>query len=62
MDFYCAAAKLAIELDGSQHYEEKQMLKDNIRTERIESRNGVHTIEASAELGFGSRAYELIEV
>lgn len=30
--------------------------------ERIESRNGVHTIEASAELGFGSREYELIEV
>ena len=30
--------------------------------ERIESRNGVHTIEASAELGFGSREYELIEI
>lgn len=30
--------------------------------ERIESRNGVHTIEASAALGFGSREYELIEI
>lgn len=30
--------------------------------ERIESRNGVHTIEASAALGFGSRDYELIEL
>ena len=30
--------------------------------ERIESRNGVHTIEAAAELGFGTREYELIEV
>lgn len=30
--------------------------------ERIESRNGVHTIEASAELGIGSREYELITV
>lgn len=30
--------------------------------ERVESRNGVHTIEAAAELGFGSREYELIEV
>lgn len=29
--------------------------------ERIESRNGVHTIEAAAELGYGSREYELIE-
>lgn len=30
--------------------------------ERIESRNGVHTIEAAAGLGFGSREYELISV
>ena len=30
--------------------------------ERIESRNGVHTIEAAAELGFGSREYELIDI
>lgn len=30
--------------------------------ERIESRNGVHTIEAAAALGFGSREYELITI
>lgn len=30
--------------------------------ERIESRNGVHTIEAAAALGVGLREYELIEV
>ena len=30
--------------------------------ERIESRNGIHTVEAAAELGFGSREYELITV
>ena len=30
--------------------------------ERIESRNGVHTIEVAAEHGIGSREYELIEV
>ncbi len=30
--------------------------------ERIESRNGVHAIEAAAELGYGSREYELVEV
>ena len=29
--------------------------------ERIESRNGVHTIEAAAALGFGSREYQLID-
>jgi len=30
--------------------------------ERIESKNGVHTIEAAADLGVGSREYELITV
>lgn len=30
--------------------------------ERVESRNGVHTIESAAALGFGSREYELVEV
>ena len=30
--------------------------------ERIESRNGIHTIEAAAALGYGSREYTLVEV
>ena len=30
--------------------------------ERIESRNGIHTIETAAKLGYGKREYELIEV
>lgn len=30
--------------------------------ERVESRNGIHTIEAAAELGFGSREYELVDM
>jgi len=30
--------------------------------ERIESRNGVHTVEAAAAQGIGSRAYTLVEV
>ena len=30
--------------------------------ERIESRNGIHTIEAAAALGYGSREYELVEI
>ena len=37
-DFYCHAARRVIELDGSQHYEKAVMLKDAVRTERIESR------------------------
>ena len=30
--------------------------------ERIESRTGIHTIEAAAALGYGSREYELVRV
>ncbi|MBQ6838675.1 MAG: DUF362 domain-containing protein [Clostridia bacterium] len=30
--------------------------------ERIESRNGIHTVETAAKLGYGSREYELIEI
>ncbi len=31
VDFYCPAAKLVIELDGSQHSEEEQQIKDQSR-------------------------------
>ena len=39
VDFYCSKAKLVIELDGSQHYEKEMLLKDKIRTEKIEKYN-----------------------
>ena len=39
VDFYCHQARLIIELDGSQHYEKVGLLKDKIRTEKIENRN-----------------------
>ena len=39
VDFYCHSARLIIELDGSQHYEDKGLLKDKIRTEKIAQRN-----------------------
>ena len=32
VDFYCAAAKLVIEVDGSQHYEEKEQAYDAARS------------------------------
>lgn len=35
--------------------------KDHL-LERINSRNGIHTIEAASELNFGSRDYELINI
>ena len=30
--------------------------------ERVNSRHGIHTIEAASDLGFGSREYELISI
>ena len=39
IDFYCHSARLIIELDGSQHYEEEGLIKDKIRTTNIEKRN-----------------------
>lgn len=35
VDFYCAKAKLAIELDGSQHYSEPGLEADDRRTEIV---------------------------
>ena len=32
VDFYCAKAKLVIELDGSQHYEDANMEYDEVRS------------------------------
>ena len=37
LDFYCAAAKLAIELDGSQHYEQSGQQYDAARTAYLNS-------------------------
>ena len=36
-DFYSAEAKLVIELDGSQHYEDRNIQKDTDRTAFLES-------------------------
>ncbi|MBE6740584.1 MAG: endonuclease domain-containing protein [Ruminococcaceae bacterium] len=46
VDFYCAKANLAIELDGSQHYDEAAIIKDNERTKYLESQ-GLKVIRIS---------------
>lgn len=35
VDFYCPAAKLVIELDGSQHYDEEHQNKDQARDDTL---------------------------
>lgn len=42
-------------------YASKDPGRDHL-LKRIESRNGVHTVEAAAEIGVGSREYELEEI
>ena len=39
VDFYCAKARLVIELDGGGHYTEEQAKKDELRTKELESMN-----------------------
>lgn len=37
VDFYCAKAKLIIELDGSHHYEAEHQEKDRLRDDELRS-------------------------
>ncbi len=39
VDFYCAKARLVIELDGGGHYTPEQTSKDEVRTKELESMN-----------------------
>ena len=39
VDFYCAKARLVVELDGGGHYSEEKMEKDFHRTEQLEQMN-----------------------
>ena len=43
VDFYCHAAKLVVELDGSQHYDPADLEKDRIRTAYLEAQ-GTHVL------------------
>jgi len=38
-DFYCAKARLVLELDGGGHYTAEQREKDSLRTNELESIN-----------------------
>lgn len=51
IDQACIDLVMASDDPGKEHF-----------MERVNSRNGIHTIEAAADLGFGTREYELINV
>ena len=46
VDFYCHKAKLVVELDGSQHYNPKEMEYDRVRTEYLQSQ-GLYVLRIS---------------
>ena len=46
LDFYCASAKLAVELDGSQHYDPEKQEYDLRRTAYLNS-NGIDVLRFS---------------
>ncbi len=43
LDFYCSKARLAVELDGSQHYEPENQAKEKERTSYLE-KNGIRVL------------------
>ncbi len=46
VDFYCASAKVVIEIDGSQHYEDEGKLKD-IERDKYLNEMGIKTLRYS---------------
>ena len=55
LDFYCASAKVAIELDGSQHYEEEGHAKDEERDQFLKERGITVLRYSNREVNFQFR-------
>ena len=47
LDFYCPAARLAIEVDGASHGHPDEVIHDNIRGAWL-GENGIHTLRFAA--------------
>ncbi|MGN0547776.1 MAG: endonuclease domain-containing protein [Acutalibacteraceae bacterium] len=60
LDFYCAKAKLVVEIDGSQHYENKGISYDSKRTDYLEEL-GLYVLRFS-NLEINERFYEVCTV
>ena len=48
VDFYCSIAKLVVELDGSQHFEDKAIAYDEARTRWLKE-NGYRVLRGNVE-------------
>ena len=63
VDFYCASAKLVIELDGSQHYEEQGKQADILRDQHL-SELGLTVLRysnADINLHFGAVCEDILQ-
>ena len=60
LDFYCAKAKLVVEIDGSQHYENKGINYDSKRTDYLEEL-GLYVLRFS-NLEINENFYEVCSV
>lgn len=47
VDFFCAKAKLVVELDGSQHYQAEGVERDHERTKFLENTYGLEVLHFS---------------
>ena len=61
LDFFCAARRLAIELDGGQHFEPSAQAYDQRRTAFLE-RRGIRVLRFAANLVFLERQAVLEEI
>jgi very-short-patch-repair endonuclease len=61
LDFYCAERRLAVELDGGQHYEEDALIYDANRSAFLK-RSGLHVLRFPTDLVFGERLAVLEEI
>ena len=59
LDFYCGQAKLAIELDGSQHFTEEGLASDQNRTAYLESM-GIQVLRFTNE-DINQRLYDVCQ-
>ncbi len=63
LDFYCPAAKLAVEIDGATHWEDEKRAKDSARDRWLKS-NGIEVLRIGADevyRGLGDVADQVIQ-
>ena len=60
VDFYCAKAKLVIELDGGAHFENDNLIYDELRTKRL-NEMGIKVMRISNK-DIDSNFYEVCEM